>query len=1266
MNNPTPSFDGNFLLEKMNKNTSTVDSNGSAEALASLIRLIADRAFHRVRHKTKVCFFLGAGADISSGGMTFSGFKRAAVEKYLGDNLFDITLSNDIDARFEELFRATAIEDRALLIETLFRGMEGICPSDSYKLLILLTEVGGVDSVVTTNFDLMLEQAQSDLGRDLFQIYAPGLARPYQIPSSRFEPPKKPYLKLHGDLGSRIVTVLTSSEIDCPDYDSSMLDLLKSILQTHDIVMVGYSGFDYALADIIANGLNGTENRIFWCNPYPPSLESPLYCRVAHCTKFINIDFDKLMVSISRPVLEKPSLTVIEPTYVNCLFDWRIDYCNREYINSYGRKGGKNVVDLFARRRAIEDNIGLFLKGSQPLAIISGPSGFGKTTIGIRLAKKFSDDNVTRVMLIRSKTLGNSGDIEQYICEQLGGHGSHAPTSIFKLEHWLSENQLRLVLFVDGINEYSPDLISCVQFFRNILRLCYFLPDVCSALRIVATIRQETWNQMLPYLDNAQLLKTVWRESDSLHTFNTIPCGVFSDEELKDALIRHSAGGGNYIVDQRMSTSFANQLKDPYLFGLVAEVVHDGMPSIPRVTVYQRAFEMKLNNCGIKIDKATIRDILASIAVKCLESKLERFREIDVLPASMRGEVIRAMKDVNIFVDASDGFLHFAHDRTFEYFLAVAFGANMRVTLETVEDLFQFLSQFKKQNIAIAAARLYFQLSSKTRFPVIASALKLLDVSESQYTASGREMLFNFAREVLGEMAEQEDIVILKYLRDAIEAARVGVIGNHHTRTVVQATANLSTKIAIELLTRVAAPQSSQAQVEAAIYATDKLVIQCLENDRNKISLLEDFPYSRFFGDVSINPWQRIGRLLGFSSQLGPDNTHPDEYCEVLQLLMTALDGLMLECPWSNLDVESLCKYIMENCDRLLFNSSASGINNFFENPSRYQFDEVLSRLSMGLTLTDEDVCVFEPYFRSIYFDVEYQLSHMMFLLSSINNLDETLSLVEKRFRTFSNKTSAIEVDFFQATLMYFSVLHNMEFDELRFGQWQEAILRDWPNVLLFNPGRERGERRGFSDPFDCIFEDGFGVIYTYGMLLPSIKRKRVFYKQYCEETDIEKTSQLPLYSNYLEFFLSRSQIEEALQILQALSCVIVLWPVAGLHALKNVIGHSEPRIRRATIRILSEAFARHPRETLDFIKNSGVTINEDDLIEIKIRHDSKIGRRQISEVAFARIGHFLMNRPNAKMKLIASLQLLINEKSLRAAIGKILQILGFLDVAGR
>lgn len=1230
------------------------------QLLAPLVRLIADRAANPAKHKTKICMLLGAGADISSGGLNFAQLKRQAVEEYLQIPVFDVTTQDDIERRFEQVFSDLRPDDRALLLEHLFRRMQALQPSDAYKLLVLLAEAGGVDAVITTNFDLMLERAQSQLGRDVFQVYAPGVARPYVIsPHPRFELPKKPYLKLHGDLESRSVMLLTATELETPFYDESMVQLLGSILSSHDLVVIGYGGNDPALARIIADSTLASDNRIFWCTVRSPHSNSALFAKIGARANFISISFDHLMMELARPVLERPSLAVSTPIYVRCLFDWRLDYCNREYLQAYGERGGRSMVDTYVPRRTIEERLTAFLQPNHPLAIISGPSGCGKTTIGLRLLKRWQSDDSTKIMLIRSRALPDGGDIEQHICEQLGGLGSQVPFSLFTLERWLKDQGMRLILFIDGINEFSPELSTCIQLFRTILRFSYFLPEFESALRIIVTVRQETWNSMLAHLDITQLKKTVWSDGDPAHSLSTIACGLFDEEELQGALNRLKRHGCA-IETGRLSASTANQLRDPYLLGILADSGQSGIPLIPTAFVYQQVMESRLRQRGSLIDAATLKDTLATLALLCLESPEERFREIDVTPASLRAEMLRLTKDLHIIVDAGDGFYSFDHDRTFEYFLALGIASRSSPTLETIDDLRDFLKHFKSKTKPIAAARLYFQLAPAKRFPIIAEGLQVLDKGGFD-SGSDREAVFSFARDVLFEMVEQREPLAQRYLTDAINAARAGTIGEHHLRTIVQAAANLPIDEAVPLLTKAASGMTRLAETEAGIYVVDKLTKKYLADECPDVDLLKVEPYCIYFSDPSISEWRCLGRLLSFASQIGPDNTHPEEYLQFASALSTAIADLT-RTPWSRDDVMVFYDSFLISCDRLLFNATPAGISRFFGNPGRDKFGLILNRLSTGSVLDEGDLLIIEPYTQSLAADIEYHLSHLLVILSSLNDLEGTLQLVERRFNTFSNNTPPEEVDFFEAVLVYIHVLHGLPYDADRFATWEARILREWPAVLLYRPGFERGERRGFSDPFDRVFEDGFGVIYPYGVLLPSTYRRGVRYKEYRRALLADSSTRLPLYSDFLKEFLAGEQIEPALQLMQTISGVIVNWPVEGLNVLQAAIGNPDPRVRRATVRILAEAFNRHPDETMRFLQSSGVAVSDEDLLQIKIRQDARVGRRQISEEEWARIGHLLLMHPQGRSVYIACLRALLRADSLQLAIFEILQELKLLE----
>ena len=113
------------------------------------------------------------GADISSNGLSFSTFKRSIVEEFGKQPIFEVTDDVTIDRRFQTFFQNEVNdEEQALVVEQMFRTMVGLSPSDSYKLLVLLAEARVIDAIITTNFDIMLEQAEIALSRNVFDVFA--------------------------------------------------------------------------------------------------------------------------------------------------------------------------------------------------------------------------------------------------------------------------------------------------------------------------------------------------------------------------------------------------------------------------------------------------------------------------------------------------------------------------------------------------------------------------------------------------------------------------------------------------------------------------------------------------------------------------------------------------------------------------------------------------------------------------------------------------------------------------------------------------------------------------------------------------------------------------------------------------------------------------------------------------------------------------------------------------------------------------------------
>jgi hypothetical protein len=151
----------------------------------------------------------------------------------------------------------------------------------------------------------------------------------------------------------------------------------------------------------------------------------------------------------------------------------------------------------------------------------------------------------------------------------------------------------------------------------------------------------------------------------------------------------------------------------------------------------------------------------------------------------------------------------------------------------------------------------------------------------------------------------------------------------------------------------------------------------------------------------------------------------------------------------------------------------------------------------------------------------------------------------------------------------------------------------------------------------------------------------------------------LPLYSKYLRLFLTEGRQDEALQMLQALNEVIVAWPIEGLTTLRDAIGVSDPKIHKAVVRVLAEAYCRHPAETVRFLRATGSALDDVDLQEIKIRRDPRIGRRQVSQQEWSRIGFYFLRDRSAVRRLFDCLELFIESPDYETAIARVTQTLG-------
>ncbi len=1240
-----------------------------------LSKLIEDR--QRRRSDRDICLFLGAGADISSGGMTFAQFREQFFRLVLGKP-FAAADQNTIAREVNLFFSKTReSERRARLVDATFEINQNRQPSDAYMLLALALEKMALDTVVTTNFDTMLEIAEQALGLSILRVYAKGIAMPDEADAGMREPNRVPYLKLHGCLNGRTITHITDEELKEGAYPRQFHQFLKRRLATADLIVSGYSGEDAALAQIIGRAMKDRGSRVYWCSLRVPAVDAALTKalgkdRIIH----ISANFDEVIEAITLPVLESPSFTSAKTIFIPCLLDWRIGRTNRDFMASHAYRGHRDIRGLFVRRRSVEAQLSNFLDSDKPLTVVTGPSGVGKSVLGMRLLDHYKSDDRSGVFLTSGNAISIGQDFGEFLSGQIGGLGSRAPLNFSEFELWLRHNNRRLIIYLDALNEHAVSSDSVANLLRDVVRFCYFLPPR-PPIRIIASVRQETWNRLSTREDRGRLAAVCWNPANTPSVVHSIQLGLLTDEELREAIDLLCLSITKPSIFDSLPPQAIERLRDPYLLaGVSDEVVQSGTLDAmnwvhgPARHIYDKIFKAKLAHSYSDHDANNLATVLARAAFLTIERNEDQFRAIDLMQSAagtgQSGEFLRVFKDLGILADTDDGRLRFLHERTQEYFLAKALELpECPFSLRTPDGLNRVLRELDHRHQIIAAVRTYFLFDPNVRFPlvanIVASPLGLSDPFAEQ-------RLIAFAKELMVDLAgdnPQDFRVWFNRARADVEALERGEIRvqeraqmiERHWRAMIQAAAHLPDATALEVLTEGASTGSILSRTEANIYATDKVVRLLLQSGK-PTDLLSDPQFGPYYADPAVPRLRRLGRVLGLMSQIGPDNTHPDEYANVSKMATAAFSAILSENKFTDDELDWFADFIFAERDRYVFNGDLEGMRRFFRNTARHAFLPILDRLEQGGVLRHEDIDVLQPYIEEIYQDLEFQLGNFLFIFSAANDLQATKQLWEERFNSFDNKTPPNTVDFFQATSIYMYVVNGYDYDNM-LDQHIDRVLRECPQIIEYEPGRERGYARGFTDEFDMVFEDGFNPIASYATLLPSQRRKAMRWYEYTSQTSKDQV-RLSVYDHHLAESLRNAETRKALRILNALGQFISLWPREGLWSMIGPIQHDHPIIHRATVRVLAEAYNRYPVETLRFFANSGIALSPGDLRDIRARIDPRIGRRQFEGLQWARVLHFLLSLPSARSRFYQSLRTLYSSSSLGTAVHEIASAFGW------
>ena len=157
-------------------------------------------------------------------------------------------------------------KDRQQYFQRLITGKQ---PSVGYHILCYLAQIGMVKSVWTTNFDSLMVTACYKNNITPVEISIDTRERI----SSIFPSSELPCIALHGDYKFGPMKN-TERELDC--QESIFKDALRRYIQSHNIIVFGYSGRDISLMNVLKNALSlPAAGRLYWCG-YGEKIPAPV------------------------------------------------------------------------------------------------------------------------------------------------------------------------------------------------------------------------------------------------------------------------------------------------------------------------------------------------------------------------------------------------------------------------------------------------------------------------------------------------------------------------------------------------------------------------------------------------------------------------------------------------------------------------------------------------------------------------------------------------------------------------------------------------------------------------------------------------------------------------------------------------------------------------------------------------------------------------------------------------------------------------------
>lgn len=1140
-----------------------------------------------------ICLFLGAGADISSGGVLFSDLKRESVSFVRNTKIHEFESSNLIDKEFDSIINSLDETSRCTVIEYLVKNSEQWLPSDGYKLLILLAKENGISSVITTNFANLLETTQNQMGVDAFQIFTPATAIPAQyFINSKSQ--KAIYLKMHGDIDGKLITHLTSLEIQNKSYQTEFINLFEHLIQNETLVFLGYSGWDTKIAEIFEHNIT-TIKKVYWCNIHEPDESAPLikiFRQHDVNIRYLNYNFDDALQIIATEFFKDRTLFHVDSIFIWALIKAKVQKLQTEFLKNLEAES-KSLLPI--SRTKIDILHDFILEQYRNFCVITGNSGVGKSILISEYCKAYQKNGQIWVVPLNVMTT-YSNNLLDYTVKKLGYASKDAYTVLYQFSRWAYEQDKYFVFVIDNLGNCIGTIKEIATLLNKLIELAYIIRNH-QHMKFVITLRTDIWNNVYQLLDANYLNTIIWNDYKNNSTY-AVRLGSFDSSELDRA--------ESTILSLTNSTHIPDYIrkliKEPSLYGLIQQNINI-LENINELNIYN-VFEKTFFNGISKI-------VLEKLAYSLLCKYVKTYR-----PLRFTQETSNYLRNTDILrniLSIEENKIEFKNDLVFECCLASYFNSTNYIDI--------FIQHYKSFEQDFLLCRLPYPIyQGIIRYlgmvcDDFGSIVRFLCLLLTQYTDPSN-YLSKFTNDIFKYMAQynyknysnnvcnfntycKEFLILLPF--------------------IIHSIGFMKDEYAFPLLAFLSSENPSSCRLECITLINDRFTMG-IRRSTSSQNATEYFQTYIEYLLIAEKPLMSLFSLLWIMGRVGRENTLDEIYHTIAELVVNKIKSLNYS-PNTN-EISDVKNSFLENCYFIFFNANNNLEEKYHLYPQKSIMIPLINQIQHIADLTSEQLSTIRSLVDHFDETIEFFVCNMTFVYMAMHNLDYALKNLDALYNSFTENTNVLELDFYSSAL-FLSCYIADPLNRQSYVERYNKMVKDFEVKMFISPSMDRlSSCRKFEDKFEIEFEDGFNNFTAYTHTAPMDN-----YVSKSNKKSID--TYLSTLWDMLAMLEQNGMYDEILRLVQAINQMSVNWPDEALEALEKFSKYNHPIIRKAVIRTLKENYLRYPNIVTRFLNHTGEAFSEDELLEIYSATNSQIESRTLEQLQWARIIYFVKEYVN-------------------------------------